>query len=369
MESTIWTPVEVGRIKLGHRLAMAPMTRSRAGVGGVPTELNAEYYAQRAELGLLISEGTQPSHEGQGYLATPGIHTPEQSRGWRLVSDAVHQAGGHLYIQLMHAGRIGHPDNNPLGLHPVGPSAVRAQFTIHTPTGIQEMIVPNALSSSDIARTVDDFRYASRLAIESGGDGVELHGANGYLIHQFLAENSNHRLDEFGGSIANRTRFAVQVAEAVADEIGPERTGMRISPGNPFNDIDEGDTHTLYQHLVPKLADIGLAYLHVMHFGDDELLQWIRSVWPTTLIVNRVGRPIEELGRDVEIGLADIASIGSYALSNPDFVTRLQAGGPLNEPDVATFYGGGPVGYTDYPTLAPSKLSRTSSGHQSTSNL
>jgi N-ethylmaleimide reductase len=350
--SKLWESVKVGALTLPNRVAMAPMTRSRATAEGVPTPLNATYYAQRASCGLQIAEGTQPSAAGQGYLFTPGIYTKEQIAGWRLVTDAVHAAGGKLFIQMMHVGRISHPDNIPTRATALAPSAVAALGKMFTPSGLQDMPEPRELQIGEIATTIGDFRHAARCAIEAGADGVELHGANGYLIHQFLSENANKRTDKYGGSIENRTRFAVEAAAAVAAEIGAERTGIHISPGNPFNDIVEGDTVALYKSLVPQLAALNLAYLHVVHAGNEDLLQWIRGAWPTSLIVNRGDRPRDQIARDVDAGTADIASIGRWVLANPDFVERVKGDLPFNEADPATFFGGDAHGYTDYPTVA-----------------
>jgi N-ethylmaleimide reductase len=348
----LWESVNVGAMTLPNRIVMAPMTRSRATAQGVPTPLNAQYYAQRASNGLIIAEGTQPSEAGQGYLFTPGIYTKEQIAGWRLVTDAVHAAGGRIFIQLMHVGRIAHPDNLPNKGTAVAPSAVRALGQMFTLQGMQDLPEPRELEIGEIATTIGDFRNAARCAIEAGADGVELHGANGYLIHQFLSENANHRTDAYGGSIENRVRFAVEVAAAVSEEIGPERTGIHISPANPFNDIVEGDTTALYKTLVPKLAALKLGYLHVVHAGDEDLLQWFRASWPTSLFVNRADRPRDQISRDVDAGLADVASIGRWVLSNPDFVERVRHDLAFNSSDPATFFGGDEHGYTDYPTIA-----------------
>lgn len=358
-DSPLWQPVTVGTLALPHRLAMAPMTRDRSTPEGVPTELNARYYAQRASLGLLITEGTQPSEDGQGYLLTPGIHTDAQVAGWRLVTDAVHEAGGHLVIQLMHVGRVGHPDNTPHGRTPVAPSAVAADGVMFTATGPQPFPEPRALSTDEVRATVQDFRRAAAAAIAAGADGVELHAANGYLLHQFLADNTNQRTDEYGGSIENRIRFVVEVATAVAEEIGAERTGIRLSPGNPYNDIVETQTHEVYGPLVDALAALDLAYLHVLHAGDEDLLRSIRAAWPTALLVNRGGADLATRVADLESGVADVVTTGSWALANPDLVDRLRSGADLNEPDVATFYGGGENGYVDYPVLEPSGASQS----------
>ncbi|WP_426570316.1 alkene reductase [Streptomyces canus] len=350
MLNALWTPTTVGALSLPHRLVMAPMTRDRSTPQGVPTELNAEYYAQRASHALIITEGTQPSADGQGYLLTPGIHNDEQIAGWRKVTDAVHAADGRIVIQLMHTGRIAHPDNTPHGRQPVAPSPIRPQGMMFTASGPQEMPAPRPLSTQEVAATVDDFRRAAAAAVAAGADGVEIHGANGYLVHQFLSDNTNQRTDRYGGSLEGRIRFAVEVATAVADEIGADRTGLRISPGNPYNDIAESDTAELYPALLRALSPLGLAYLHVMHAGDEELLGTLRALWPTTLILNRAGADLPTRAKDVADGTADLVSVGALALANPDLVERLRSDAPLNTPDPATFYGGGVAGYTDYPT-------------------
>ncbi|MEU5891857.1 alkene reductase [Streptomyces sp. NPDC047461] len=352
MSNALWNPIVVGEIPLPHRLAMAPMTRNRSTPEGVPTELNAEYYAQRASHALIITEGTQPSVDGQGYPVTPGIYTEGHIAGWRKVTDAVHKADGHIVIQLMHAGRMSHPDNTSHHRQPVAPSPVQLAGTMFTASGLQPMPVPRELSTEEVAATVDDFRRAAAAAIAAGADGVDIHGANGYLLHQFLADNTNQRTDGYGGFIENRIRFAVEVATAVADEIGAGRTGFRISPGNPFNDIAESDTHELYPALVRALAPLDLAYLHIGHGGDDELLRTLREVWPTTLVLNRAGTDIATRAKDIEDGLADVVTVGVMALANPDLAERVRTGAPLNDPDPATFYGGGEAGYTDYAALS-----------------
>lgn len=349
MLNTLWTPITVGGTSLPHRLVMAPMTRDRSTPEGVPTELNAEYYAQRASNALIITEGTQPSPDGQGYLLTPGIHNDEQISGWRLVTDAVHAANGRIFIQLMHVGRISHPENTPHGRQPVAPSAIRPAGVMFTASGPQEMPIPRSLSTGEVAATVDDFRRAAAASIAAGADGVEIHAANGYLVHQFLSDNTNQRTDRYGGSIDNRIRFAVEVATAVASEIGADRTGLRISPGNPYNDIAESDTAELYPALLRALNPLDLAYLHVLHAGDDEQLDTLRKQWPSTLILNRSGTDLSTRAKDIENGTAELISVGALTLANPDLVARLRADAPLNTPDPATFYGGGAVGYTDYP--------------------
>ncbi|MET7353914.1 alkene reductase [Streptomyces mirabilis] len=353
--SSLWQPFTLGRIELPHRLALSPLTRSRANADGTPGPLAATYYAQRASLGLLITEGTQPSDDGQGYPNTPGIYTHEQIEGWRKVADAVHAGGGALFIQLMHVGRVSHPDNTPHHRQSVAPSAISADDDIFTATGLQKTPGPREMTAQDIQTTIADFRHAAASAIAAGADGVEIHGANGYLLHQFLSPNANHRTDSYGGSVENRSQFVIEVARAVAEEIGADRVGIRLSPAVPLGGIDEGDTdsvRTQYRHLVGELAPLNLAYLHVHHVGDDELLRSFREVWPTALVVVRLGRTREQIADDIDAGLADIVPLGRFALANPDIVERLRTDAPLNEVDPATLYGGGEAGYTDYPTLA-----------------
>ena len=351
--NSLWDPVKLGNITLPHRFAMAPMTRSRAKPDGTPGDLAAEYYAQRASLGLIITEGTQPSDDGQGYTTTPGIYTDAHVAGWKKVTSAVHKAGGRIFFQLMHAGRMAHPDNTPHHRQPVAPSAVAPGQQMFTPTGMQDAPTPRVLTTEEIKKTVQDFRYAARRAIEAGADGVEIHGANGYLINQFFAPNANLRSDEYGGSIANRARFAIEVATAIADEIGPERTGFRISPGMPIGGLVEGEEGPeLHRYLVAELDKFDLAYLHFIHDGDEALAKDIRKTWSNSLLLLRTKRSREALGEDVELGLADVVPIGKWALANPDFIARFRNGAELNAPDFATLFGGGAKGYIDYPALA-----------------
>ena len=351
--NSLWDPVKLGNIILPHRFAMAPMTRSRAKPDGSPGDLATEYYAQRASLGLIITEGTQPSDDGQGYTTTPGIYTDAHVTGWKKVTSAVHKAGGKLFIQLMHAGRMAHPDNTPHHRQPVAPSAVAPGQQMFTPSGMQDAPTPRALATEEIKATVQDFRYAARRAIEAGADGVEIHGANGYLVQQFFAPNANLRTDEYGGSIEKRARFALEVASAVAAEIGAERTGIRLSPLGNSGGLNEGpEAADLYRYLVPELNKLNLAYLHILHTGDEKLVQDLRSSWTQTFLVNRPNAAAENLDQDVISGLADLVPVGKMALANPDFVERFRRGAELNAPDVATLFGGGAKGYVDYPALA-----------------
>ncbi|MEU2557800.1 alkene reductase [Streptomyces longispororuber] len=352
--TTAFDPIDLSGTPLANRIALAPMTRSRAGAGGVPTDLTAEYYAQRASAGLLVTEGVQPSPVGQGYPDTPGLHSAEQIAGWRKVTDAVHARGGRIFAQLMHTGRVGHPVLLPDGLVPVGPSPIAAAGQVYTHEGPKDFVTPRELTEADIRATVGEFATAARNAVAAGFDGVELHGANGYLIHQFLAPGSNRRTDAYGGSVAHRIRFAVEVAEAVVAEIGAARTGIRLSPGNPLNDIHEPDPDETYLALVEKLDALDLAYLHVMEVGPiRELVTALRKGFRNAFVLNPAteGPTGPEALALVEDGTADIVSYGALFLANPDLPARLRAGGPFNEPDRATFYGGDAKGYTDYPTL------------------
>ncbi len=350
--NSLFDSVRVGRHVLRNRLVMAPMTRSRAQLDGTPGELAAEYYAQRADIGLIVTEGTQPSDDGQGYPTTPGIYTDAHVAGWKKVTSAVREKGGHLFIQLMHAGRMSHPDNTPHHRQGVAPSAISPGTGMFTPTGMQEIPIPRALSTNEIRQTVQDFRHAARRAIEAGADGVEIHGANAYLVQQFFAPSANMRTDDYGGSIENRARFAIEVATAIASEIGADRTAIRLSPGTTMWGIDEGaEGPDLYRFLVAELDKLGLAYVHIMHQGNEVLLSDIRKLWTRALIVNRPGRPLERVGSDLASGLADLESYGQMVLANPDFVARLTANSTMNEANRTTFFGGDAQGYTDYPHL------------------
>nr|WP_281383392.1 alkene reductase [Pseudoxanthomonas broegbernensis] len=348
----MFDPVRLGRHTLQNRLVMAPMTRSRAQFDGTPGEPAAEYYAQRASVGLIVTEGTQPSADGQGYLATPGIYTDAHVAGWRRITDAVHAKGGHVFVQLMHAGRMSHPDNTPHRRPGVAPSAIAPGAGMFTASGMQDIPVPRALATAEVRQTVQDFRHAARRAIEAGADGVEIHGANAYLIQQFFAPSANARTDAYGGSIENRARLAIEVAAAIAGEIGAERTAIRLSPGTTLWGIDEGaEGPGLYRHLVAELDGLGLAYAHVVHNGDESLLADIRKLWKGMLVLNRPGRPRADIGTDVASGLADLEAYGQMVLANPDFVARLKTGAPMNEADRASYFGGTSKGYTDYPSL------------------
>ncbi|MFC3996668.1 alkene reductase [Nocardiopsis sediminis] len=352
--SIAFEPVRLGDLTLNNRIVMAPMTRSRAGEGNAPTDLTATYYAQRASAGLIISEAVQPSAGGQGYISTPGLHSDAQVEAWRVVTEKVHAEGGAIVAQLMHSGRIGHPDLLPDGLVPVAPSPVKADATTFTAEGPKDSVVPRELTTAEVEQTIADFAAAARNAIAAGFDGVELHGANGYLIHQFLSDNVNLRTDRFGGSIEGRTRFAAEVTAAVADSIGPRRLGLRISPAHPLVGLTEADPEALYADLVARLPR-ELAYLHVMETGRRDLTRLVREAWNGPLILNPHAEFPSAAGPDsldvLGEGLADAVAFGSLFLANPDLPRRLREGGPFNEADRATFYGGDHRGYTDYPAL------------------
>ncbi|MET0473732.1 MAG: alkene reductase [Mycobacterium sp.] len=353
--TTAFDSTTVGATELKNRIVMSPMTRSRAyGAGASPTASMAEYYGQRAGAGLIITEGTQPSVIGQGYPNTPGLHSVEQVEAWRAVTDAVHANGGVIFAQLMHTGRIGHPSLLPSGLVPVAPSPVAPSGEVFTLDGMQPFVVPDELSEEQITETVLDFAAAARNAVAAGFDGVEVHGANGYLLHQFLSTNANLRSDRWGGSVENRIRLTLRVVDAVAAAIGSDRVGLRISPNNPLNDIREDDYRDTYLALVDELAPRGLAYLHLLETGDRDFTHELRHRFGGTFILNPATPGVitgpDELGL-VEDGTADLLAFGAAFLANPDLPRRLATGSPLNAPDRATFYGGDDRGYTDYPAL------------------
>jgi N-ethylmaleimide reductase len=361
--SRLLEPISLGALRLPNRLVMAPMTRTRAAADGTPQALMATYYAQRASAGLIIAEATTPNAVGRTYPNIPAIYAPEQVAGWRRVTDAVHAAGGRMYLQLQHGGRVGHPDNS--GLTPLAPSAVALPDTVFTPSGHQAAVTPREMTIDEIHATRADFVAAAHNAIDAGFEGVEVHGANGYLVHQFLAPVTNRRIDGYGGSVDGRIRFAVEVVRAVAEAIGPQRVGLRISPGFTGNGMDErDDTDAIYRTLVAALADRGLAYLHIVFADPDQpMFREIRKAWPGTLIANPAlpwpgplptdgGRHAGE--RLLDAG-ADLIALGRAFLANPDLVDRLRNGAALNPVRDNLMYVGGETGYTDYPVLATAR--------------
>ncbi|MFJ5546271.1 alkene reductase [Streptomyces sp. NPDC093225] len=359
VESRLFESALLGPLELPNRLVMAPMTRNRATADGVPRPIMATYYAQRASAGLIIAEASTPNAVGQTYPNITAIHDEAHVEGWRKVTDAVRAAGGRMFLQLQHGGRVGHPDNS--GLVPVAPSPVPLPEPIHTPKGRQAAVVPREMTTAEIHSTVADFAAAARKAVDAGFAGVEVHAANGYLLHQFLAKGSNHRTDGYGGSVAGRIRFTVEVVRAVADAVGAERVGVRIAPGLTVNGIEEGDTEDIYPALVAALTDIGPAYLHLVFADPDQpLFRDLRRAWPGTLIANPVlgwGQPLPADGgrRAAERLLAagaDLVSLGRSFLANPDLVERLRTGAPINQVrEEGLMYTGGADGYTDYPAL------------------
>lgn len=348
-------PLTVKSWTLANRLVMAPLTRNRA-KGTVPGDLQVTYYAQRAGAGLIITEGSQPSARGQGYLDTPGFHSPEQLVGWRRVADAVHARDGLIVAQLMHAGRISHPDNTG-GQEIIAPSAIAAPGEMITAAGPQPHPVPRALATDEVAGAVEEYVTAARNAIEAGLDGVEIHAANGYLIHQFLAPGSNTRDDQYGGSPENRARFAVEVTRAVVEAVGADRVGMRISPAHNIQgatEEDPADVEATYTHLVQEIAPLGLAYLSVLADPRLDLVQRLRKEFGGVLVANDGFGSVtthESAQALLDEDLADAVAVGRPFIANPDLPQRWATGAGLNEPDPTTFYGGGAEGYIDYPAL------------------
>jgi N-ethylmaleimide reductase len=336
---------------------MAPLTRSRAGGGGAPGPLNATYYAQRASAGLIVSEATNISGQAKGYAFTPGIYTDEQVAGWRLVTDAVHARGGAIYCQIWHTGRVSHPSLQPDGGLPVAPSAVQPAGNAFTETGFQPHVTPRALETDEIAGVVAQFAHAAECARRAGFDGVEVHGANGYLIDQFLRDRTNKRQDRYGGSVENRTRFMVEVLEAVTSVFGGERVGIRLSPLSPASDMADTNPEAVFTYAVDQLNRFGLAYLHVIEGATGGSREVPGGFDLRTLRRGFNGLYMANNGYDLAMavaarreGLADLIAFGKPFIANPDLVERFRKGAPLTEPDAATFYGGNEKGYTDYPT-------------------
>jgi N-ethylmaleimide reductase len=351
----------LGDIVLSNRIVMAPLTRNRAIPGSdVPRALNAEYYAQRATAGLIISEATQISPVAKGYAWTPGIYSPEQVAGWRLVTDAVHAQGGKIFAQLWHVGRISHPSLQPNKGLPVAPSAVLpvGQRTFVESNEFVSIGMPRALALAEIPAIIEDYRNAARNAIKAGFDGVEIHAANGYLIQQFLSDNTNLRTDSYGGSVNNRLRFALEVAEAIVDEIGAQRTGIRLSPVSPSNDALDSDPTSVYFPLVKELDRLKLVYIHVVEGvtgGAREMLgfdfQALRKSFRGAWMVNN-GYTREMAAQAIASGYADLVAFGKLFISNPDLVARFRQNAELTIWDQNRFYGGDAKGYTDYPPMS-----------------
>jgi N-ethylmaleimide reductase len=350
---SLFSSYRLGELTLPNRTVMAPMSRVRAAAGGLATPSMATYYAQRATAGLIVTEGVQPSRVGQSNPGTPGLHTDEQTDSWRQVTDAVHAGGGRIFAQIMHGGRVSHHETT--GLQPVGPSAVSGEGSVFTPNGPQPMPVPRALESDEVPEHVRSYAHAARRAVDAGFDGFELHGANGYLISQFLSSNANLRDDRYGGSITNRIRFAVEAVAATVESVGAARTGIRLSPGGGIWGVTEDDAAELNTALLTELARFDLAYVHLEGTTDEDILLQLRKTWPGTLIVSPTmpGGPKQTGMADADhwLGLgADLIAFGRGFLANPDLVERLRSGLPVAPADENTFYQGGDAGYITYPT-------------------
>lgn len=352
------TKYNLSGIDLANRMVMAPMTRSRAGEGNVPTDLMAKYYQQRSSAGLIISEGTQISQQGIGYPWTPGIHTDEQVEGWKKVTKAVHEEGSKIFAQIWHVGRVSHPRYHD-GEPPVAPSAVKPDGQIFTADGMKDFVTPRALETTEIPGIIADYAQAAQNAIKAGFDGVEIHGANGYLIDQFLKDGTNKRDDQYGGSLENRSRFALEVVEAVTKAIGPEKTGIRFSPAGRNQGISDSNPKETFSYVLEQLNDFNLAFVHLMEpMGDvsdlenypSEVTKYFREIYDSTIITN-AGYNQESGNKAIEEGTADLVAYARLFLANPDLPARFAANADLNEPDQSTFYGGDEEGYTDYPFM------------------
>jgi N-ethylmaleimide reductase len=360
MSDKLFEPIKLGAIEAKNRVVMAPLTRSRALAGEVPNDLAVTYYKQRAGAGLIVSEGTQIRPDGQGYVSTPGIYSPAQLEGWKKVTGAVHEAGGKIVAQIWHVGRVSHSSLIG-GAQPVAPSAIAAPNTkTFTASGEYAPVsAPRALSLDEIQQVVADYGTAAKNAVTAGFDGVEIHGANGYLIDQFLRDGANTRTDAYGGSIANRVRFMNEVVDASIAAIGADRVGIRLSPVTPSNDLSDSNPQPLFDLAVAELAKRNIAFMHMIEGatqGARDIVpgfdfQKLRKAFSGTYIANN-GYDGEAAKKAVDSGLADMVAFGRWFISNPDLVERIRKGAPFAEPDRATFYGGGAKGYTDYPVLA-----------------
>lgn len=347
----LFEPYQLGPLHLSNRIVMAPMTRSRAIEGNVPNPLAETYYRQRASAGLIITEGSQVSPQGQGYIRTPGIHSPEQIAAWRKITGAVQRAGGKIFLQLWHVGRISHPDLLG-GALPVGPSAITPEGEVYTAQGPKKMVTPRALETSEIPGIVDQFRKGAENAKAAGFDGVEIHGANGYLLDQFTRDGTNQRTDAYGGSIENRVRLPLEVTKAVADVFGKDRVGYRISPNGAYNSMSDSNPRETFSYLAQRLSDLGIVYLHTFDppSGAIHLAPQLRKLFKGTFIVN--GGYDQATGNAaIANGEADLVAYGVPFLANPDLPYRFGKKAKLNAPDQATFYAGEEKGYTDYPAL------------------
>jgi N-ethylmaleimide reductase len=350
----LFSPITIGNISLRNRMVMAPLTRNRAGEGNVPQDMNVEYYRQRASAGMIITEATQVSAEGIGYPATPGIHSEKQVAGWQKVTNAVHDEGGLIFLQLWYCGRISHPDLLPDNQQPVSASAIKPEGEAVTFEGMKPFVEPRALSTEELPGLIDQYRVAAENARKAGFDGVEVHAANGYLLDQFLRDGSNHRQDNYGGSIENRSRLMLEVVDSVTQIWEPSQVGVRISPDNSYNDMKDSDPQALFNYVADTLGSRDLAYLHVVEGGFmgeynvdyDQIRQHYKGNYMANL-----GYDLEKAQAAIASGHADLVSFGTLFLANPDLVARFKANAELNTPDQETFYGGDEHGYTDYPFM------------------
>jgi N-ethylmaleimide reductase len=354
---TLFSPFRLGDMELRNRIVMAPLTRNRAGPGNVPADLAVAYYAQRAGAGMIVTEATQVSPDGQGYQATPGIHSDEQVAGWRRVTEAVHARQGRIVLQLWHVGRVSHVSLQPGGVAPVAPSAIRAKTKTFVDGQFAEVSEPRALRADELPGIVEQFRRGAANALAAGFDGVEIHAANGYLLDQFMRDGANKRNDAYGGAIENRTRLTLEVAKAVVAEAGAARTGIRLSPVTPSNDMADSNPQAVFEHVVDGLNALSLAYIHVVEGAtggarDAAPFDYasLRRRFNGAYIANN-GYTRKMAEEALKAGRADLFAFGRLFIANPDLVERFRRGAPLAEPDRATFYGGDARGYTDYPAL------------------
>jgi N-ethylmaleimide reductase len=353
-------PIELGRLTLPNRTIMSAMTRNRAGEGNVPTPTMARYYAQRASAGLIVTEGSQVSPQGVGYPFTPGIHSDAQVAGWRQVTDAVHAAGGRIFLQLWHVGRVSHPSHQPDGALPVGPSAIACEGEVFTATGPQPFVAPRALELDELPGIVEQFRRGAERALEAGFDGVEIHGATGYILDAFLRDGANRRTDAYGGSPENRARLLLEVTRAVIDVWGADRVGVKLSPTQTVNSMSDSDPAATFGYVVPQLGALGIAYLHVVEPNPGEGIApaWLDITAASFrdrfdgVLVGGGGYDGERAAGALASGALDAIAFGVGFLANPDLPARLRDGAALNAHDRDTFYGGDERGYVDYPALA-----------------
>ena len=357
-QSDLFGPMQLGPLTLANRIVMAPLTRSRAGAADVPSEMAIEYYVQRASAGLIIAEATQVSPQGKGYVYTPGIYSADQVEAWKKITDAVHAAGGKIFLQLWHVGRISHSSLQPDGALPVAPSAIKPQGQAYTEAGFVPLETPRALATSEMPEIVQQYRTGAENALAAGFDGVEIHAANGYLLDQFLRDKTNQRTDAYGGSIENRARLLMEVTAAVVKVWGGERVGIRLSPLSTFGDIADSDPQALFSYVVERLNAFKLVYLHVIEGDTGGARELPGGFDPQILRRLFNGAYMANNGYDRTMALsartndtAELIAFGRPFISNPDLVARLRNAAPLTEPDPATMYGGGAHGYIDYPAL------------------